>query len=357
MRASVISVVSLAGTVASRVGGRLRTCTASVVGVVRPAASHADRRVRTCAVSVGRLARSVASHGHNRAQACAAAVASVRRAAAARAEGPVQACKASLRRLGRTVASHTEGERTQAYLAFTLSFVLAMIVGAMMPSFHGPRTHRAAPKLAVEPPAGPEAAAPGVALPPRSPSVTLPPSVALPRLFSPSKRTEEDVRLFNVSPAGQPQAATVAVRSTGNVRSGVAKVTEIALWGNSSKPWVSITASAPVRYQLRHVEPDWVVMDVSKAELALTSGKPPAGRGLVRLIRVGQFTPDTVRVVLELTEAVPIHVATSSGKNAIVVSLAVDARGNSRTAPAPDRRPGAAHPIPIARSRGPVSGT
>jgi hypothetical protein len=356
MRALMMSVVSLAGIMASRVGGWLRTCAASVVSVVRSAAPRADSRVRTCAASVVTIVRSAASRSQGRAHGYAASIASVRRAAAARAERPIQACTASLIGLGRAVASHTEGERTRVYVAFMLTFVLAMVVGTLVLSSPGVRTHRTAPKLAAEPPAGPEAVVPRVDLLPGLPSVTLPPSVALPRSTGPSKRTEEDARLLNVVPAVQARAA-VAVRSTGSVRSGVARVTDVALWGNPSKPWVSITASAPVRYHLRNVEPDWVVIDVSKAELALTSGKPPAGRGLVRLIRVGQFTPDTVRVVLELTEAVPIHVATSPGKNAIVVSLAVDARGHSLTAPAPDRRPGAAHSIPIARSGEAVPGT
>ena len=333
MRALIMSTVSLADRMGSRAGGWLRTRAAAVVSTVR-SALHADGRVRTFAASVALAARSTASRAQGRAHATAISIAAVRRAA----------------------ASHTEGERVQVYLAFTLSFVLAMLVGTLVLSARGPRARHFAPQLAAEPAAGPEAIPPGVDVLPASPSVTLPPSVALPRLTAPSRRGETEARLLTVVPVAQPPVAAVAVRSSGNVRIGVARVTDIALWGNPSKPWVSITASAPVTYRLRNVEPDWVVIDVSKAELALSSAKPPAGRGLVRLIRVGQFTPDTVRVVLELTEAVPIHVATSAGKNAIVVSLAVDARGNSQMSPAPDRRPGAANSIPIARSGRPVPG-
>src|SRR5690348_16695059 len=115
MRASVMSVVSLAGIVASRAGGRLRTCAASVASVARSAL-----------------------RGQGQAQACADAIASVRRAAAARAERPLQACTALLLRLGRAIAFRTEGERTQAYLAFAFSFVITMTVGAVVLSFHGP---------------------------------------------------------------------------------------------------------------------------------------------------------------------------------------------------------------------------
>jgi len=120
-----------------------------------------------------------------------------------------------------------------------------------------------------------------------------------------------------------PTTAAVA-RSTGG-GDGTAKITRITIWGTPSKPWVSITASGPIRYQLQHVEPTWVVVDVSNAQLALVSGKPPAGRGLVKQIRVGQFAPDVVRVVVELAQRVPIHIATSLDRAAIVVSLAAEA--------------------------------
>jgi polysaccharide biosynthesis/export protein len=107
---------------------------------------------------------------------------------------------------------------------------------------------------------------------------------------------------------------------------GVSKITGIAIWGTPRKPWVSIIASGPVRYQLQHIQPDWVVVDVSKAQLALAPGSNPVARGLVKQIRAGQFAPDVVRVVLELTQAVPIHIATSAGRAAIIVSFAVEAR-------------------------------
>lgn len=119
---------------------------------------------------------------------------------------------------------------------------------------------------------------------------------------------------------GQP--AATAPRSPNTNAGGIARVTRIALWGTSGKPWVSITASGPVAYRLRTVAPELIVVDVSKAQLALASGKPPAGRGLVKQIRAGQFAPDTVRIVVELLAHVPVHIATTPDRAAIVVSLA-----------------------------------
>jgi len=120
---------------------------------------------------------------------------------------------------------------------------------------------------------------------------------------------------------------TTAVRAPApGAADGISKITEIAIWGAPSKPWVSIIASGPVHYQLQRIQPDWAVVDVSKAQLALAPGSNPIARGLVKQIRVGQFTPDVVRVVLELTQAVPIHIATSAGRASIIVSFAVGAR-------------------------------
>jgi polysaccharide export outer membrane protein len=124
---------------------------------------------------------------------------------------------------------------------------------------------------------------------------------------------------------GGSATATAAGSSSGG-RGGMAKVTGITLWGTPTRPWVSITASGPVRYQLRGVEPDRVVVDVSKAQLALTSGRLPAGRGLVKQIRAGQLTSDVVRVVVELARPIRVHIATSPDRAAIIVSLAGQAR-------------------------------
>ncbi len=152
--------------------------------------------------------------------------------------------------------------------------------------------------------------------------------------------------------------ATVPAAGPGrSARSGIAKVTGVTLWGTPSKPWVSITASGPVRYQLRNIEPDWVVVDVSKALLVLASAKPPNGRGLVKHIRVGQFAPDIVRVVLELAQPVPIHVATSADRAAIVVSLAAEARthpGSTQAQAGGDTQPTTAQQ-PAASAQPPAS--
>ena len=144
--------------------------------------------------------------------------------------------------------------------------------------------------------------------------------------------------------------AQVTATATGSgraVRGGIAKVTGIALWGAPGRPWVSIIASGPVRYQLRNIEPDWVVIDISRAQLALALGRQPGSRGLVKQIRIGQFAPSIVRVVLELAQPVPVHVATSADKTAIVVTLRVKATTLARSTHAPADRDAVGLVLPV----------
>jgi hypothetical protein len=106
-------------------------------------------------------------------------------------------------------------------------------------------------------------------------------------------------------------------------------VTRIALWGAPERPWGSITTSGPVRYRLRDIRPGWIVVDLSPATLDLVSGKPPAAFGRITRVRAGQFNPTTVRVVLELTEAVPVRITSSSDGRAIIISLVGPAMDNA----------------------------
>ncbi len=229
-----------------------------------------------------------------------------------------------------------EQDCSRAVVAFILSFVLVVTVGMMI----FPNTART---LKPKPSAGPVSVTPSLDVLPGLPSL------AVPRVSLSSKRSEDaanlsaasamtserDLKVGSVSEAPPVfrQATAVAARPSGSVRGGFVWVTGITLWGTPSRPWISITASAPVGYQLRNVEPDWVVIDVSRAQLALASGKLPEGRGVVRRVRAGQFAPDVVRVVLELTEPIPVHVATSPDKTAIVLSLVVQAPGNGSVPP------------------------
>jgi hypothetical protein len=230
----------------------------------------------------------------------------------------------------RALAFRPDGGIMRAVVAFTVSFVVVVTLGMLVL----PDTPT---RLRSKLPAGPGPAMPSFNVPPRLPSRSVP------RKDTPSRHYEDAASLSALikTNAGQElkagsvskvsnglrQTTAVVTRPAGDVRGGIARVTGITLWGTPNRPWVSITASGPVRYQLRNVEPDWVVVDISRAQLAVTSDLP-TGRGLVRQIRTGQFAPDVVRVVVELTGPIPVHIATSLDKTAIVVSLAAQAGGD-----------------------------
>jgi hypothetical protein len=244
----------------------------------------------------------------------------------------------------RALASRGDGSVMRALGAFAVSFVVVMTVGMLILPDVPPRLRSNLPRV------------------PAMPSFTVTPtrpSRSVLRKVDPARHYEDGASLsatitpnaaqganggqgtkagaVSKAPNGLRQTTPAAVRPGGDVRGGVVRVTGIALWGTPNRPWVSITASGPVRYQLRNVEPDWVVVDISRAQLAVASDLP-TGRGLVRQIRTGQFAPDVVRVVVELAGPIPVHIATSLDKTAIVLSLAAQAGGNGNVPSRPEQR-------------------
>src|SRR5262249_54309420 len=108
MTALVMSIMSLARSVASRSDGWVRTHAASGVGRVR---SWVSRGIPAgaAAASIVRAGRVVVARAEGPAQAGRASIVRLGRAVAARAEGPAQAGRASIVRLGRAVAARAEG--------------------------------------------------------------------------------------------------------------------------------------------------------------------------------------------------------------------------------------------------------
>ena len=101
-------------------------------------------------------------------------------------------------------------------------------------------------------------------------------------------------------------------------------VTRIVSNGVADETLVSIEATQPVRYQLRDLRPDWIVIDIPGAELGMPAGQLPSVRGLVKKLRVGQFTSDTVRVVVELIQPVDFHVKTQNNNYTILIRIPLD---------------------------------
>ena len=132
-------------------------------------------------------------------------------------------------------------------------------------------------------------------------------------------------------PASQAQAAPV-------------KVTGINLKEVASQLLVAIVASGPVRYQVRDVQPNWIVVDVPGAQLGIPPGEVPVARGLVTKVRVGQFEPNIVRVVLELVQPIRFHLTTSPDRGAILLGIPTIVGGQ----PIPPRAEPTQLPLPPA---------
>jgi type II secretory pathway component GspD/PulD (secretin) len=108
-------------------------------------------------------------------------------------------------------------------------------------------------------------------------------------------------------------------------------VTGVTLKDAPGEIQVSIVATGPVRYQTRDIQPNWIVVDVQGARLGMPAGDLPLTKGLIKKVRVGQFSDDTVRVVVELTQAAKFHLTAASDNAAILVGIARDVTAQPTT--------------------------
>jgi len=144
----------------------------------------------------------------------------------------------------------------------------------------------------------------------------------------------------------------LALWPTSQAQAAPVKVTGINLKEVASQLQVAIVASGPVRYQVRDVQPNWIVVDVPGAQLGIPAGEVPVARGLVTKVRVGQFEPTIVRVVLELVQPIRFHLTTSPGRGAILLSIPTIVGGQ----PIPPRAEPTQLPLPPAAPPAPQPG-
>jgi type II secretory pathway component GspD/PulD (secretin) len=103
-----------------------------------------------------------------------------------------------------------------------------------------------------------------------------------------------------------------------------ARVTGVALKEAANELQISIVATGPLHYQARDIQPNWIVVDLQSARLGMPAGEVPLAKGLIRKVRVGQFTDDVVRVVVELTQPARFHMTAAAGNAAVLVGIARD---------------------------------
>lgn len=107
----------------------------------------------------------------------------------------------------------------------------------------------------------------------------------------------------------------------GQVAAALPKVTGITANEGPDEIRVAIITTGPVRYQLRNIRPDWVVVDLLGAELATPPPSVPEARGVLKKVRVGQYDHTIVRIVVELTQSVRINLTTSHDSTALIVTI------------------------------------
>ena len=120
---------------------------------------------------------------------------------------------------------------------------------------------------------------------------------------------------------------SIAPWLSGEALTGPAKVTAVTGSQIGDETAITIVATKPVRYQVRNVRSDWIVIDIPGTQLGRPAGQVPVVRGLVKRVRVGQFMPNIVRVVVELIQPVEFHLASTFNRQGIVVGIPMDIGG------------------------------
>jgi len=119
-------------------------------------------------------------------------------------------------------------------------------------------------------------------------------------------------------------AIACAVAISGSTYVGAATpalVTRITAAQTATNVQISVVASAPVEYQFVNVEPNWIVLQIAPADLQIRAGTLPYAGGVVKKIRVGQFAPQVVRIVIEMARPTPFRVIPSHDELALLVGV------------------------------------
>jgi len=128
------------------------------------------------------------------------------------------------------------------------------------------------------------------------------------------------------------------------------KVNAITLEDAGEEVQLSIATSGTARFRSIDVRPNWVVVDVLGAVLGVPAGTLPLAQGPVQKVRVGQFMPDIVRVVVELVRPVKVRLVASLNRGAIIVAIPTDVGRQTPRAPAAASTQSAGPPLPIGQA-------
>jgi hypothetical protein len=125
------------------------------------------------------------------------------------------------------------------------------------------------------------------------------------------------------TPAPAPAAAVRAVEKPSGTKSVGATsgaIEQVRLAQNGGTTVISISGSGPLTFHALHLQdPDRLVVDFAGSHLNTTENHIASNLEPVRAIRLGQFTPETSRVVIDLSEPARYNI-TGKG-NTVTVNL------------------------------------
>lgn len=113
----------------------------------------------------------------------------------------------------------------------------------------------------------------------------------------------------------------VAERPLGAASPELATVTGVTTAAQGRDLHVVIHASASVRFQVQPVRPTWIVVDILNAKLGVPTGTVHGPEGLVDRVRIGQFAPTVVRVVVECPISVRSDVTAAEDGHGVIVAI------------------------------------
>lgn len=132
------------------------------------------------------------------------------------------------------------------------------------------------------------------------------------------------------SPVVAPSIAPIALKSTSS--DSVSSIRNVSVAENAGKTEVTVFGSAPLDvHSMRLANPDRLVLDFPSARMAAPLKRIASDFQPVREVRMAQYTPDTSRVVVDMSEgaAYEIH----SVGNAVTVSFGPGATSGAAAAP------------------------
>jgi type IV pilus secretin PilQ/predicted competence protein len=121
---------------------------------------------------------------------------------------------------------------------------------------------------------------------------------------------------------------------------GSAAIRQVNLGQNAGETQVSISGSGPLSYHAQRLQnPDRLVLDFSGSHLSTSEHHIPSNLDPVREIRLGQFSADISRVVIDLREPAPYQI--SADGDTVKVSFAAGSKPSGSAKPAQAEAPSA----------------